>query len=446
MPGAGSVQMPGGSVTRSPLKLMTLAPGHFHAALVQKQMHDGIAPRCYVYAPLDADLVAHVDRIAGFNTRTESPTAWELDIRAGGDYLGRFLREQPGNTVVLSGRNRPKIDLMRVAVNENLHVLADKPWIIDAADLPKLEQLLDDAEMREVLAWDMMTERHEITSRLQRALVRDREIFGDWHTGNPERPALVLESIHHLKKTVAGRPLLRPWWWFDSHISGDALADVGTHLADLALWLIAPDQAVDFDTDIRLLDADRWPLILEPDQFTTLTGLPTFPAELTGRTTGGLLFYAGNNTANFTLRGIQVQLTTRWEYESENGDTHLAVARGTRSTVGVRQPAGTLPEVTITPTDPLDHTRLAAVLLRKCDAWQVEFPGTALEVRDGTFAIHVPADLRTGHEAHFAAVLDEFIRFVHSPRHVPTWERTNLRTKYAITTKSVELARQRRSF
>ena len=106
---------------------MTLAPGHFHAALVQKQMHPYIRKRAYVYAPLDADLVAHVDRVVGFNTRTDNPTAWELDVRAGGDYLARFLREQPGNVAIVSGRNRPKMDLLRAAVEASISVLADKP-------------------------------------------------------------------------------------------------------------------------------------------------------------------------------------------------------------------------------------------------------------------------------------------------------------------------------
>ena len=91
-----------------PIRLMTLNPGHFHAALVQKELVPGIHPRVYVYAPLDDDLLAHLARIAGFNSRPVAPTAWELDVRAGGDHLRRFLQEQPGNTVVIAGRNRPK--------------------------------------------------------------------------------------------------------------------------------------------------------------------------------------------------------------------------------------------------------------------------------------------------------------------------------------------------
>src|SRR5262249_46372367 len=253
-----------------------------------------------------------IDRLATFNARPDEPTDWEVDLRAGPDWLDRFLREQPGNTVVLSGRNRPKIELMQVAVANGLHVVAGKPWIIEAADFPKLEELFRDAELRELLTWDVMTERHEITNLLQRELVRELDIFGRWRAGSPEHPAFVLESAHYLKKTVAGQPLVRPWWWFDPFISGEARADVGTHLADLALWFICPDQAADYRTDIQFLDADRWPLVLSEEQFRELTGLESYPPELALRVVNGQLYYAGNNTATFALRGVNVKLSTVW--------------------------------------------------------------------------------------------------------------------------------------
>ena len=96
---------------------MTLAPGHFHAALVQMEMPPEIYRRTYVYGPLDGDTAEHLARIAAFNNRPDNPTRWQLDIRAGEDYLARFLREQPGNAVVIAGRNRPKIDLILAAVS-----------------------------------------------------------------------------------------------------------------------------------------------------------------------------------------------------------------------------------------------------------------------------------------------------------------------------------------
>src|SRR5262245_30403772 len=109
-------------------------------------MTPGVSRRAFVYGPLDSDTVAHVDRIAGFNARPDEPTDWQLDVRAGADWFERFQREQPGNTVVLSGRNRPKIDLMRTALGCGLNVLADKPWVVEFADFPKLEELFSEAD------------------------------------------------------------------------------------------------------------------------------------------------------------------------------------------------------------------------------------------------------------------------------------------------------------
>src|SRR4029079_16675220 len=172
----------------SEVKLMTLDPGHFHAALVQKQMYPGVHKRVHVYAPLGADLIAHLTRVAGFNNRAENPTDWELDVHAGPDHRDRLLREKPGNVVVLSGRNRAKIDHIQAAVNAGLNVLADKPWVIDSEDLPKLDAVLERAEKKKLVAYDIMTERYEITSVLQRELVNDEGVFGTPVPGSAEEP------------------------------------------------------------------------------------------------------------------------------------------------------------------------------------------------------------------------------------------------------------------
>jgi Putative oxidoreductase C terminal domain len=430
-----------------PIRLITLSPGHFHAALVQKRMNPGVHRRAFVYGPLDRDTVAHVERIAAFNGRDDEPTDWELELRAGPDWLERFQREQPGNTVVLSGRNRPKISLMLAAAGCGLSILADKPWIVEHADFPKLEQLFHEADLRDVLAWDLMTERHEVTNRLMRDLVADRPIFGLWRASTAEQPALALESVHFLKKWVAGRPLARPWWWFDPTISGEAMADVGTHLADLALWFIAPDQPVDHRADIRVLEADRWPLVLSEDEFRFVTLLPGYPEELAHRVVEGQLYYAGNNSATIAIRGIHVQLTTKWEFDSApgGGDTHHAAAHGVRSTIAIRHEPGQRPELFITPLDPADHADLARDLTAKCADLAWHFPDLALEDRGTELRIVIPDVLRTGHESHFAAVMDEYARYFHTPRAVPAWERPNLLAKYFITTKAVELARQKRT-
>ncbi|MEI9806922.1 MAG: hypothetical protein WDO16_03000 [Bacteroidota bacterium] len=69
------------------VKLITLDPGHFHAALVQKTMYAGVDSVVHVYAPEGNDLQWHLDRINAFNTRKDDPTHWNEDIYKGDDYF-----------------------------------------------------------------------------------------------------------------------------------------------------------------------------------------------------------------------------------------------------------------------------------------------------------------------------------------------------------------------
>src|SRR5262245_10722203 len=179
----------------SSVRLMTYRPGHFHAALVQKEMYPEVAPRVDVYAPLSTDLTLYLNRIIGFNARPTNPTAWELEVHAGPNALERMLSQRPGNVVVLAGFNRTKIDAIQAAVEAGLHVLSDKPWVINAADLPKLESALNTAAAKGLVPYDIMTERYEITSILQRELVNTPEVFGAALPGTPDEPAVTMESV-----------------------------------------------------------------------------------------------------------------------------------------------------------------------------------------------------------------------------------------------------------
>src|SRR5438876_11190573 len=97
-----------GHLPMTSVRLMTLNPGHFHAALVQKEMVPDVDPRVDVYAPLGPDLTQHLTRLAGFNTRATNPTDWRAEVHTGPDWLERALREKPGNVAILAGFNRDK--------------------------------------------------------------------------------------------------------------------------------------------------------------------------------------------------------------------------------------------------------------------------------------------------------------------------------------------------
>jgi hypothetical protein len=49
--------------TPKPVQLVTVDPGHFHAALVQKTVYPEVDSTVYVYAPEGNDLKLHLDRI-----------------------------------------------------------------------------------------------------------------------------------------------------------------------------------------------------------------------------------------------------------------------------------------------------------------------------------------------------------------------------------------------
>src|SRR4051794_6181610 len=116
------------------IRVMVLDPGHFHAALVQKEMYPELAKRVDVYAPMGGDVLDYLNRVTAFNLRKENPTSWEIELHASPDFLARMLREHPGNVVILAGRNLPKIDRIKASIDAGLAVLADKPWIIRTAD------------------------------------------------------------------------------------------------------------------------------------------------------------------------------------------------------------------------------------------------------------------------------------------------------------------------
>jgi predicted dehydrogenase len=415
-------------------RLITLDPGHFHAALIQKSMYAGVSKRVAVYAPLGPDLVEHLNRIARFNSRSENPTSWELDVHTAAGFLERMCAERPGNIVVLSGRNRAKIGRIRASLDAGLHVLADKPWIIRPQDLPALEDALTAAARQKLVAFDIMTERYEITSILQRELVNDAEIFGSILPGSQQEPAVYMESVHHILKLVAGVPNLRPVWFFDIEEQGEALADVGTHLVDLVQWTLFPDRAIDYRGDIRMLSAARWPTTMTAAEFRQVTGVP-----------GEGLDYYCNTSVVYALRGVHTKLDVLWRWEAPEGagDTHLAVYRGSKSRVEVRQgkEENYRPELVVVPNAVPGDSGVIHALRSKVGALAKQYPGVGMEDQGAQLRVTIPDLYRVGHEAHFAQVTNQFFRYVKQPETLPAWEKPNMLAKYYVSTKGVELSR-----
>jgi predicted dehydrogenase len=430
----------------SDVRLMTVDPGHFHAGLVQKEMYPGVSKQVDVYAPLGPDLLEHLNRIAAFNRRADRPTTWELEVHTSADFFERMLRERPGNVVILSGRNRGKIERIAASVKNGLNVLADKPWILKSDDLPALEAVLADADAKKLVAYDIMTERFEVTTMIQRALVNDPATFGEIVKGSEAEPAVYMESVHHLMKVVSGAPNIRPPWFFDTAEQGEGASDIGTHLVDLVQWTLFPDQAIDYRADIRMISAERWPTWIPEDDFKRVTAQPRFPESLAGAVKDGRLEYYCNTLVSYTLRGIHTKLNVIWDWEAPPGagDTHFATYRGSRARVEVRQTKADKfrPEVYVVPASVALKPQVLAAVQVKVKALERDLTGIGVEDRGDEIRVTVPDSLRVGHEAHFAQVMQNFLKYLRTPAALAAWERPNMAAKYFVTTKGAELSRQ----
>jgi hypothetical protein len=319
--------------------------------------------------------------------------------------------------------------------------------VLKSEDLPKLESALAEADARGVVAFDIMTERFEATHSLQRALVNDEATFGRIQAGSPGSPAVYMESVHYLKKMVAGAPNIRPPWFFNTAEQGEGLNDVGTHLVDLVQWTLFPNQAIDAKSDIRLLDARRWPTWVTEAGFRSVTNAPGFPADLTDAVVDGRLEYYCNTFVSYTLRGIHTALNVVWDWEPVDapGDTHYAYYEGTRSRIEVRQTRadGFRPELYVVPAGAGSRNQVLSAVRARIASLQAAYPGTAVEDRGAEIHITIPDALRVGHEAHFAQVTTSFLAYLRNRAALPAWERPNMLAKYYVTTLGTEQSRGR---
>ena len=424
------------------VRLMTLNPGHFHAALVQKNMIEQVDPVVHIFAPQGPDLELHMERILGFNTRDENPTNWQTEIYTGPDYFERMLSERPGNVMVTAGNNRLKTEYIKRAVDNGIFVLSDKPMAIDSDGWQLLVDAFESAERNNVLLYDIMTERYEVTSAIQRRLAQDEDLFGSLIDGSADEPAVEKESVHYLFKTVAGSTLRRPPWYFDVEQQGEGIVDVTTHLVDLSMWGTFPDEAIDFQRDIEMLGADRWPTRVTREQFENITREPEFPDYLQDQLEDGVLPLYSNGSMDFLLRGHHINITVEWGYQAPPGgdDTHYSVFRGTNSNLVIRQgEEQNYQSILYVEPSGSSKEELAAAFETAVADLERDYPGISYSETDAGWALSIPDEFYLGHEAHFGKVAEAYFGYLVDGE-LPHWEVPNMITKYYITTQARELA------
>ena len=431
------------AATAAKYKLMTLDPGHFHAALVQKSMNDLVSPTVNVYAPDGFDLTEHLKRVEGFNTRADKPTKWEEKVYKGTDYVAKMLSEKPGNVVIVAGNNGRKTDYIKQSIDAGLNVLADKPMCIDEAGYEKLKAAFDSAKAKNVLLYDIMTERYEITTMLQKALANTPAVFGELQKGTAADPSVTKISVHHIAKMVSGKPLVRPTWYFDTAQQGEGIVDVTTHLVDLIFWECFPDQPI-ATSDIEMLQAKRWTTTVSKDEFAKVTGTPDFADFLKSKLdTKGVLQLYSNGEFTFKVKGIHAKSSVIWNYQAPEGggDTHFSVMKGTKAIVTIKQgnPENYQPELYITATKPADKKAVGEALQKALATLQDKFAGVGLKDTKDGWQVTIPASFRDGHESHFSQVAGKYFKFLEAGK-LPDWEVPNMLAKYYVTTQALKLA------
>jgi len=426
------------------VKLVTLDPGHFHAALVQKSMYPDVDSVVHVYAPEGSDVQLHLERIEGYNKRADQPTRWKEEVYTGADYLQKMLDEKKGNVVILAGNNQKKPEYITHSIDAGFHVLADKPMAIDQQGFESLKKAFATASEKKQLLYDIMTERYEITTMLQREFSMLPEVFGELEKGTPQNPAVTKESVHYFYKYVSGSVLTRPAWFMDVAQQGEGIVDVTTHLVDLIQWECFPEQVIDYGNDVKLNSARRWTTDMTPSQFNAISKLSGYPEYLKKNLAkDSILQVYSNGEINYSLKGIHAKVSVIWGYQAPEGtgDTHYSIMRGTKANLVIRQGA----EQQFKPALYIEPVNAAAnfegQLVANLTAVQKKFPGITLKKSSAGWEVVIPEKYKEGHEAHFARVMEKFLEYL-KKGNMPAWETPNMISKYYTTTSALELARK----
>lgn len=430
------------------VKLVTLAPAHFHAALVQKSMYPGIDSVVHVYAMKGLGLTEQLNYIQQYNSRAEDPTHWVEKVYQGDDYLQKMLDENKGtkNTVVvLAGNNQLKTEYIKKSIDDGLNVLADKPMAINTAGFDALKQAFTDAKDKDVLLYDIMTERSVAATILQKKLANNSSVFGELEKGNKDSPAVIMESVHRYFKQVSGKPLIRPDWFFDPLQEGDAIVDVGTHLVDLIQWVCFPDVSLDYTKDISINSSKIWPTPISLAQFSKITNEDHFPDFLQKYIKGDSLLTHGNGSIDYTIKGVFSRVTAKWTYDAPQGagDTYYALLKGTKANLEIKQGAEENWKATlyVWPANSKDTSDLSTALNTAVKDINKDMPGVSISPVKGGWKVNIPEEFHKGHESHFADVMKRYLQYLKDGK-LPDWEVPCMIAKYYTTTKALEMAQQ----
>ena len=189
-----------------------------------------------------------------------------------------------------------------------------------------------------------------------------------------------------------------------------------------------------------MLAAKRWPTKLTPEQFNAVTRLDKYPDYLKKDVTeDGTLNVYSNGEMIYKINGIHAKVSVIWNYQAPEGagDTHFSMMRGSKANLVIRQGAeqNYKPCLYIEPHEKADESIAAS--FKKIEE---KYPDVELKKLQNKFEVVIPDKYRIGHEAHFAQVTENFLKYLADGK-LPDWEVPNMIAKYYTTIEALKLAK-----
>ncbi len=400
-------------------RIAVLDPGHFHAALPLRVPNEKISDDVYVYSAPGKELDQFVSMIDSFNTRKENPCSWNLNVCTAENSLEKLISDGFCDIAVLAGRNASKMEKIAKLVKAGINVFADKPWITAASSLKLLESIMNE----KALFADIMTERYDVPEKVLESLIAQEDIFGAFDTSRGA--ALSCGSVHHLWKKVNGKQLIRPDWYFDVAEQGEGIIDVTSHYADLAMRIFGRIPGFSLDS-VKLDSATKWTTLVPLADFKEITGKDKFPDSVKQDLCGDVLNLRSNGEIVFSSGNLKAALRVEWRLKAAEGqgDSHFMRCNGSLSDISLGDAPGT---IKIIPR---------ASIKDSLEKWNQENPDIKLEEQEKSVLAIIPPEKISGHELHFAAVLNSFLESIETGKSVKS-ERELLFAKYKLMASAI---------
>ena len=116
--------------------------------------------------------------------------------------------------------------------------------------------------------------------------------------------------------------------------------------------------------------------------------------------------------------------------------------RGTRANLVIRQDEAQHFKATlyVEPGQEANQQAFGSILNKALESLSDRYQGLSVEPSEFGWEIKIPDAYKEGHEAHFTRVTQRYLQYL-ADGALPAWERTNLLTKYFITTQAYALSR-----